>query len=226
MTDQKKTRVRSFPAATQALQSDEAEAAPTPTPDMHDGMVVPSFSAFRPEPGESFVYSGETKDFAVMDGGRRVFFKGVQLAYLSSERPGVSRWTDISIFLTNAHQFVVNKIGVSAVAHLVDCPTIANKTLPTPMAIHDTEIAIEDRDPCPTCNPNILFQLENDPASLRIERDRHWTGVSATAAALIDSMHVTRNGTRNLPSLAAGTLEMAAKYSEEIYDALMTTRVA
>lgn len=224
MTEQRKTRVRNYSGPTNepVMIPDEN----TPTPDMRDGMVVPSFASFRPEPGETFQYTGETQDYEVMDGGRRVFFKGVQLAYLSSEREGVSRWTDISIFLTSAHQFVVNKIGVSAVVHLADCPTIANKTLPTPFTTHETEIAVEDRDPCPTCNPDIAYQLENDPAALRIERDRHWTGVSATAAALIESMHVTRNGTRNLPSLAAGTLEMAARYNKDIHDALMVTRVA
>lgn len=197
-----------------------------PTPDMTDGTVVPSYVSFRPEPGEAFTYTGEVNEYEVMDGGRRLFFKGTQIAYLSSERPGVSRWTDISIFVTTSKQFIVNKIGVSAVAHLMTCPSIANKTLPTPFTTHGTEISIEERDPCPICMPDIAFQLENDPASLRIERDRHWTGVSSNAAGLIESMYVTRNGTRNLPSLAAGTLEIAAKNNSDIHDALMTTRVA
>ena len=204
----------------------DANSDAAPTPDMTDGTVVPSYVSFRPEPGEVFEYTGELNEYEVMDGGRRLFFKGTQLAYLSSERPGVSRWTDISIFITTAKQFIVNKIGVSAIVHLSSCSSIANKTLPTPFTAHGTEISIEDRDPCPICNPDVKFQLENDPASLRIERDRHWTGVSSNAAGLIESMYVTRNGTRNLPSLAAGTLEMAARSNKDIHDALMTTRVA
>lgn len=189
--------------------------------------TLPSeYTPFRPS--DSFVYTGEENLYQLNDGSRHVIFKGIQIAYLSSERPGVSRWTDMAMFKTVGGSYIVNRIGVSAIAHHIDCHHITNKHLPSVFETHEDEIAIEDRDPCPVCKPNIPELLEHDPAALKIEKDRHWAAVASSAGAIIESLQTTKAGVKSLSSLATGLIEMAAIYDPDINAALraIVVRVA
>lgn len=184
------------------------------------------YTPFRPS--DSFVYTGEEHLYQLNDGSRHVIFRGVQIAYLSSERPGVSRWTDMAMFKTVGGSYIVNRIGVSAVAHHMDCHHITNKHLPSAFETHEDEIAIEDRDPCPVCKPDIPALMVQDPAALKIEKDRHWAAVASSAGAIIESLQTTKAGVKSLSSLATGLIEMAAIYDPDINAALraIVVRVA
>ena len=189
-------------------------------------LLTSEYTPFRPSDG--FVYTGEEHQYQLNDGSRHVIFKGIQIAYLSSERPGVSRWTDMAMFKTVGGSYIVNRIGVSAIAHHIDCHHITNKHLPSVFETHEDEIAIEDRDPCPVCKPDIARLLAEDPASLKIEKDRHWAAVASSAPAIIESLQTTKAGVKSLSSLATGLIEMAAIYDQDISTAMraMVVRIA
>lgn len=157
--------------------------------------------------------------YRLRDGGRLVTFDGLLLASVTSERPDVSRWTEIEIYETRSGMLVVHRVGVSAIVHLQNCPQIGEKQLPGIADLKPDEFAIDSRDPCAVCRPDIQYLLTEDPASLRFERDRHWVGISDTAPSMIESLHSSRNGARALSSLATSAIETAAQANAEVHAA-------
>jgi hypothetical protein len=160
--------------------------------------------------------------FRVRDGSRMVAFEGTRLAYVTSQKPDSLRWTEMDIYRTTGGRFIAHRVGVSCVAHTVDCEVIKGKTLPSVVDMQPDEFGVDDREPCPVCRPDIRQGIADDPASIRGETDRPWAGVCDDAYSLINALHTRRNGTRSLSSLASALLAMAAENDAQISAALDT----
>lgn len=151
----------------------------------------------------------------IRDATRRYVFEGVRLAYVSSEKPHKSRWTDISIFRTVGNLFITHRVGVSSVVHLADCSTL-DKPGSTTCGIGNLaadELPPEERDACPNClrtEGEYQAVLHSDPGSLRFERDRHSATISTTPEEAIRTLKTSRGEHRVLGSLGGSAVRMAA----------------
>lgn len=158
-------------------------------------------------------FSFTEQQYTVHDGMRRYVFKGLRLAYVSSERGHKPRWTDIVIYKTSGGRYLTDRVGVSAVAHVGNCPVLSQygrKIAAGVDSIASTELAATERTPCNVCRPDLHVLLHSDPASLLFERDRHVVVLADTPEKLIESLHQQREGRMILGSLAASALQLAA----------------
>lgn len=165
---------------------------------------------------------GPSRRIRVRDGARVVAFNGVLLGYISSERVDSTRWTTLSIYRTDGGLFIAHRVGVSCVAHRVDCDVIKGKNLPSVLHMKPDELPIEEREPCSICRPNIVAEAAADPLSVRGETDRHWAGVCDNAVSLLNALHTMRNGARSLSGLASAALNQAAEHDGQIAAAMNT----
>jgi hypothetical protein len=165
---------------------------------------------------------GPSKRIKVRDGARIVSFTGVLLGFITSERSDSLRWTELFIYRNDAGRFIAHRVGVSCVAHRIDCDVIKGKKLPSVVDMKPDEFAVQDRQPCPVCRPNIMAEVKEDPASIRGETDRHWTGICDDAVSLLNALHTMKNGARSLSGLASAALNMAGENDAQINAALNT----
>lgn len=151
----------------------------------------------------------------IRDATRKYVFDGVRLAYVSSEKPHKSRWTDITIYRTVGNLFITHRVGVSAFVHTDGCPELGKPSSTTCGigTLAEDELGPEDRDPCHVClrtEREYKDILHSDPASLRFERDRHSATISTTPEEAIRTLKTTRGEHRVLGSLGGSAVRMAA----------------
>ena len=156
------------------------------------------------------------KSHSVHDDSRTINFTGVLLSSISSARAGRLRWTVIEIYRTDGGLFVGHRVGRSLVVHDVSCMTISGRRLPSVEAVKSSDVPVEQRSSCTECRPNIRQALSEDPLSLRVEVDRHWTSICDSAEKLYDELHTTRHGARSLSYMASTLLVNAAQHDAEI----------
>lgn len=153
------------------------------------------------------------KPVVVRDSVRKYAFKGVRLAYVSSEQPDKQRWTDIAIYRTESGILVAHRIAVTTVAHQEGCEILVrfHKKYTTGLeALGEDEFGPEDRTPCEKCKPDIQAIMNSDPTALYCERDRHTVKISVYPETIIQSLHTIKNNQRTLGPLAASALQLAA----------------
>jgi hypothetical protein len=168
-------------------------------------------------------------EFTARHGSERYVFDGVRLASVTTDDGNLLRWTEITIYRTEAGKYVVEKIGRTLVYHSgepgFDCSNYGIVIKP--------ENLPEKAQWCPICEP------PDDPVNpVRMETDRYNTIVTETAPALIDACRLTNNdsrsdsfGTTFLPDVARWALTQAAELDEGVRDAVlrdtsMTQRIA
>lgn len=85
--------------------------------------------------------AGATLTRVAYDGARRVEFRGEVLAAATTHRPGVSRWTETTVYLTHRLDesggrgvYVVAKVGRSILAHRRTCVATDTRRLPAYLA--------------------------------------------------------------------------------------------
>lgn len=160
-------------------------------------------------------YSDIPSRQVIRDATRRYVFEGVRLAYVSSEKPHKSRWTDISIYRTVGNLFITHRVGVSSIVHLADCADL-DKPGGTTSGIGNIavdELPPEERDACGRClrtDEAYKEVLHSDPGSLRFERDRHSATISTTPEDAIRTLKTSRGEHRVLGSLGGSAVRMAA----------------
>lgn len=151
---------------------------------------------------------------AVRDGSRVLRFDGELLVGMSSQRPGVPRWSRISLYRLRPEGYVVEKVGVSAVTHQPWCRKVRSDMIAWADA-HD-----EDRDvrrvPCLECLPDVR-ELD---AQLRLERTRHKAFVVPDAEGLVDLLVADRV---EVPFLVSRVLDAASQIDPQIEAVWMVT---
>ena len=156
------------------------------------------------------------KPRAVHDDSRTINFTGVLLSSISSARTGRLRWTVIEVYRTDGGLFVGHRVGRSLIVHDVSCMSISGRRLPGLEVVKNSDTPIDQRMPCPECKPKIQKAYSDDPLSLRVEIDRHWTSICDSAEQLYDELHTTRHGARSLSYMASTLLVNAAQHDAEI----------
>lgn len=138
---------------------------------------------------------------AVRDGNRVYRFLGTKLAEVSSQRPGVARWSELALYRTSGGDFFLQKIGRSQYAHREDCDFVDYRM---PAWIDATEETAVHRIACPTCQPVVGDAM--DPHT-RLEPQRY-TVLRATTFPEVTEMLVA--GRARVPQLIQRLLTEAA----------------
>jgi len=164
---------------------------------------------------------GVMRRYRLYNDRQSVIFEGTLLASVTSERDGVQRWTDIEIFRTKGGRFIVNKVGVSVVAHLITCDEVKTKKYHGIADLLPEETPPELREPCPLCNPDIELLLRTDPPSLTFEQDRHRTDTYTDPESMLEDLYIVKGGKKILTSIVLWALDEASKHDplvESVYN--------
>lgn len=119
------------------------------------------------------------------DGGRRVEFRGEVLAASTTQRPGVGRWTETTVYRTHRLSedggrgiYVVAKVGRSIMAHRRTCLDTDTRRLPAYLASPGQG----RRMACLVCTP----QLDPPGPDVVVEVDRNRLFQADSAHALAE----------------------------------------
>jgi hypothetical protein len=142
--------------------------------------------------------------YQVRDGPRLITFDGVLLGFVSSQRTGNPRWTEMSIYKTTGGTYVLEKVGRSTVTHMPGCPDIVGK-IPRFQEVHagdDPDVGYQYH----TCVPQ-----EYDFTRLLAEEDRYWAMVAEEPARVTEALYRRREGERHLPRISLDLLEVVSR---------------
>ena len=139
----------------------------------------------------------------VRDGNRIYTFPGWQVAYSSSERPGVPRWSELTLYKTVSGEFYLQKVGRTTVAHREDCRFV-NHRMPAWLDAH--EEAKVRRTACAECQPLVGDRM--DPHT-RLEPQRYSVYRSDT---LLGIYVLLQEGRSNLPPVVSRLISLASTW--------------
>lgn len=126
----------------------------------------------------------------VQDKYDMVEFRGVQLADVSTETPSSVRWTEISIYRTEAGRYIIHRVGRSVLYHAVDAT--CNTGVPATVGELVGDDVYDDLQPCTRCHPGDLDDLNLKTVVLR-ELDKHSVDV-CDAGQVYDRLLLHRAG--------------------------------
>lgn len=171
-------------------------------------------------------------EFTARNGVQRYVFDGRELGYATTDNDS-SRWTEITIYRTEAGKYVFEKIGRSVVYHTTDkskwvVDRCMDKNYVPYGKRRNQDWLNEDSRPCPFCKPDPDAATE-----FMFETDRFFAVVTETASALVEACRVTDNdpssdgfGTMFIPKVASRALTEAGEQDEGIRDAYLTQWIA
>lgn len=134
---------------------------------------------------------------SVRDGSRLLRFHGQRLAFSSSERPGVQRWSELTLYQTATGEYLIQKVGRSTVAHSPECHYVTHRM---PSWLDAREEGRVRRTPCVECQP--LVGDDMDPHT-RLEPQRY---TLLRAATLTEVRNVLTEGRDRPPAVIARLL--------------------
>lgn len=137
--------------------------------------------------------------YQVRDGSRLLTFDGELLGRISSQRPNVPRWTEMSIYKTVGGSYVLEKVGRSIVTHMPGCSEVFSD-LPRFQDAHPGDDP--DDYEFHSCVPT-----EYDFPSLLVEEDRYWAIISEDTDKIVDALYRRRDNSRHLPRISIELLE-------------------
>jgi hypothetical protein len=120
---------------------------------------------------DEIVYPTENMPYEVPDPVENLVFTGRMISKASTRRGDDPRWTDITIYVTEGGNYVVQKEGVSLVYHRAEASCRGGKL------VTNSQI-LEGSRPCSSCRPPDLDELDEinaaagpggDPARYRRE---------------------------------------------------------
>lgn len=129
--------------------------------------------------------------------GRRIYaFPGEEIAASSSERAGVQRWSELSVYCSGSGEFFLQKVGRTTVAHKPECRFVDHRM---PSWLEAKEEAVVHRTPCTECQPPVGDQM--DPHT-RLEPQRYTLYRSPDLDGILAVLTAGHNGPQ-LPSVVA-----------------------
>jgi hypothetical protein len=155
----------------------------------------------------------------VRDGERLISFDGVSLAEVSSARPTSPRWTEMTLYRTDAGRYVLSKVGRTKVLHQIGCPGIMSK-LNLYMDEFPNTIPEEGGFDFHTC-VGASYYLDE----ILVEQTRYWVFIGETADAIVSALYNTKGDVRFLPRMSINLLEAAALRDNAIAEAYGNERV-
>lgn len=156
--------------------------------------------------------------FSVQDGHdgrtRKLVFDGDLIGEVSSRRQKGPRWTELRLFKTVAHAYVLEKVGMSVVVHAPGCPEIKGD-LPRFQSVHP------GADPadgtwwiCEVCGKTAV----RDITSLLVETNRHWAIIAEDPAMIVDALYRRKLGARSMPRMSIDLLDQAGQVDPAILE--------
>lgn len=159
------------------------------------------------------------ESFDVVDvSGRTLTFSGWLLAARSTERRDSPRWLELELYLSEAGNYTLHKIGRSRVVHSPTCfvPKDRMGNRPKLPRFQDSHPGKSPNDPeffrCEQC---IDDAAERFPM-LEIEVDRHFAVWSDQPEKIIDQLYRRSGGARSLMPLSMELLEAASRQDAAI----------
>jgi len=148
--------------------------------------------------------------FQARDRTRLLTFDGVKLASVSS-RTGddQDRWTEMSLYLTDGGQYILEKVGRSVITHVPGCPEIIGE-IPRFQDAH------------PGDDPDIGYTFHGcvpetyDFTELLSEEDRFWAAISTDPREIVDALYRRQREARFLPRISVLLIEEAIKHDEAL----------
>lgn len=150
--------------------------------------------------------------YTIPNGDRAMAFEGQLLASASSDDGKAQRWTEFELYRTSAGQFVLHKVGRSAVYHAPDSTCTRSATRK-----EVSEVEGDDLIPCVRCGVPLIMDLCGPGAVILVETDRHSVVVSESARGIVASMYgKDGNGTKFLTNVAERLMQAAARKDTDI----------
>ena len=159
------------------------------------------------------------EDHQVRDGSRLITFNGWLLGHVSSQRPEVPRWTELSLFKTKGGSYVLEKVGKSVVLHEPGCPRIIGN-IPRFQEAH------------PGDDPDVGYTYDDcvgdtyDITTLLAEEDRYWATIAEDPNQIVTALYRSRDGARHLPRVSVELLKKVAEKDSEIGSAYLVERIS
>jgi hypothetical protein len=157
------------------------------------------------------------------DGARLITFDGDLLAKVTSRRDSdATRWTEMSLYRTDAGTYILEKVGRSVLTHVRECKDsdINTSKLPRFQDVHpgsDPDYNFEYHD----CVPD-----EYDFTRLLVEEDRYWSTIAEDPAMVVEALYRKKGGVRNMPRISLDLLEAAGAIDQRIKDAYANEHIA
>jgi hypothetical protein len=146
----------------------------------------------------------------VHDDRRVLEFEGSEIGFSSSERPGVGRWIEFTLYKTAGDgQYVLSRVGVSNVYHAPECYVATRGgIIPEPVSVLEA-----DAEPCEKCRPQ-----ERELPLVARERDKTWARVCKTPEALYSALLKPdpQDGSLRMTAVARRLLEDASRTDAEL----------
>ena len=144
--------------------------------------------------------------------GRMVQFTGTMLSTASSQRPDALRWTEITIYRTQAGKYVVHKVGRTVVFHRPNEKCTSG--------VDGRPYMTDQHLPCPKCKP------DRGDNRVMTETDRHTVHITETADGVVECAHTQDDdGTTYLTRPARSALERASEQDPAIHSAYYVQRI-
>lgn len=155
----------------------------------------------------------------VRDGSRLITFDGEKLGFSSSERDGVPRWTEMTVYLTDGGSYVLEKVGRSLVCHMPGCNEI------------DQLPRFQEQHPGDDPDNGYVFHEECVPETydftrLLIEENRYWALVTKEPKEILEALERRRDGIRTLPRIGMELLEQVSGTHPDFGDFWRTEHIA
>lgn len=154
--------------------------------------------------------------FHVNDADRVLQFDGEHLAFATSQRPGVDRWAEFSLYRTVSGTYVVSRVGRSRIYHTLGCSILRKGKQSAVAAATLGAGAVA----CIECwSPTELAEIApNHP--VYPERSIYWAQTCTTASAMVETLaRYDKDGNRYLTHVARDLLRDAAKLDTDLNDA-------
>lgn len=157
--------------------------------------------------------------YQVRDRSRLLSFTGTQLATVSSRQdPSQTRWTEMSLYVTDGGSYVLEKVGRSIVTHSPGCSAIIG-SIPRFQDAHpgdDPDIGYAYHD----CVPD-----EYDFTRLLAEEDRYWAVIAEDPRRIVEALYRRQDTMRYLPRVGIRLLEQASLADPLIADSWQVERI-
>ena len=154
----------------------------------------------------------------VRDADRLITFEGRMLGHVSSKRPSVARWTEMTVYLTAGGSLVLEKVGRSTVCHYPGCTETSG--LPRFQEAHHGADPDEGFIYHEDCVPETY-----DFPSLLVEADRYWAKVTNSPEEIVSALERRRDGVVSLPRIGSDLLSQVTESYPEFGDFWRVTHI-
>lgn len=146
----------------------------------------------------------------VRDGQVLLRFEADVIASATSQRPGISRWSELAVYRLPSNRYVIWKIGRSVLAHRPECPRVGKGMVTWLEAGEEARV---HREPCLECSPTVGDDM--DPHTV-LEATRYTVLRARDPQNLLD---VLTNSSHGKPApIVSDVLKQVIEHDEKFAD--------